>query len=62
MDIYLHPSRYTLNMGIGIMDTTQPSYTIYVSKNQLPSLVRLLKVSSHDTPVIHAFLIFLIIQ
>jgi hypothetical protein len=58
MDIYLHPSRYTLNMGIGIMDTTQPSYTIYVSKNQLPSLVRLLKVSSHDTPVIHAFFDF----
>lgn len=55
MDIYLHPSRYTLNKGVGIMDSTQPTYTLYVEKDQLQYLNRLLKNSSLDVPMIHAF-------
>jgi hypothetical protein len=58
MDIYIHPDRYRLNMGVGIMDTTQPLYTIYMSKNQLPFLNRLLKVSNNDSPLIHPFFDF----
>lgn len=58
MDIYINPNRYTLNMGIGLMDTTQPSYTIYIPKNQLQYLDHLLKVSSKDTPIIHSFFEF----
>lgn len=54
-DLYIHPKRYTLNMGVGIMDTTQPTYTLFVEKNQLASLNRLLNLSSVDTPMIHAF-------
>ena len=55
LDLYLHPMRYTLNKGVGIMDTTQPNYTVFVEKNQLASLNRLLNISSIDTPMIHAF-------
>ena len=55
LDLYLHPKRYTLNMGVGIMDNTQPNYTLFVEKNQLKSLNRLLTLSSIDTPMIHAF-------
>jgi hypothetical protein len=58
MDIYIHPDRYRLNMGVGIMDTTQPLYTIYMSKTQLPFLNRLLKVSNNDSPLIHSFFDF----
>lgn len=53
MDIYVHPTRYTLNMGIGIMDNTQKNYTVSVDKNQLPALNHLLPVTSIDTPLIH---------
>jgi len=55
LDLYLHPNRYTLNMGVGIMDNTQPNYTLFVEKNQLESLNHLLKTSSIDTPMIHSF-------
>ena len=55
MDIYINPDRYTLNNGIGIMDTTQQKYTIFVDKNQLSSLNKMLKISSIDTPMIHSF-------
>lgn len=55
LDLYLHPARYTLNMGVGIMDSTQPAFTIFVAKNQLASLDRLLTVSHIDTPMIHTF-------
>ena len=55
LDLYLHPNRYTLNKGVGIMDATQPNYTLFVEKNQLKSLNRLLTLSSIDTPMIHAF-------
>lgn len=55
LDLYLHPTRYTLNMGVGIMDSTQPAFTIFVAKNQLASLDRLLTVSHIDTPMIHTF-------
>jgi len=55
LEIYLNPKRFTLNMGVGIMDLTQPKYTIYVNKNQLESLNRLLLVSNINTPLIHPF-------
>jgi hypothetical protein len=48
MDIYLHPNRYTINNGIGIMDSTQPTYTLYVEKDQLQYLNQLLKDSSNN--------------
>jgi len=55
MDIYTNPERYTLNNGIGIMDTTQQKYTIFVDKNQLRSLNKMLKLSSIDNDTIHSF-------
>ena len=55
MDIYLHPSRYSLNEGIGIVDNQQPTYTLFVEKDQLRYLNRLLKNSQLDVPTIHSF-------
>jgi len=55
LEIYLNPKRFSLNMGVGIMDSTQPNYTIYVNKNQLESLNRLLLVTNINTPLIHPF-------